>query len=195
MRFFPRNEGQPGQKQKVRMNYLVKGVRGVLTLLIMAAITQLLVGCASISPEAKEMVPAKVSVQRQYSKSVRLVVSGGGAEFLISDHAFRSAIEEAVRSSNLFREISEKGDYQLDVFIGDYQFPLGGMSMTTNMEVLWSLSNVSTRKTVWQRLIRTSETATVGDAFIGQVRARKSAEFTGRENIRQALEQLSQLIL
>jgi len=117
--------------------------------------------------------------------------------FLISTKSLQAAIEEAILSSKVFREIihGEKADYQLDVFLGDYQFPIGGFDMTTNLEVVWNLSDVSTKKTVWQKMIRATSTASMGDAFIGVNRARMSAEGAARENVKQGIEQLSQLSL
>ena len=154
-------------------------------------------GCAV--PVAKQMVPTGVSIVHHHSGSLRINVAGGGEEgsFLISAKSLQAAIEEAILSSKVFREIihGEKADYQLDVFLGDYQFPVGGFNMTTNIEAVWNLSDVSTKKTVWQKMIRATSTASMGDAFAGVSRARMSAEGAARENVKQGIEQLSQLSL
>lgn len=63
--------------------------------------------------------------------------------------------------------------------------------MTTEMTVLWSLSRVDTEETIWQDLVLSSCTATVGDAFVGTTRMRMATEGAARNNIRTALERLA----
>jgi len=65
-----------------------------------------------------------------------------------------------------------------------------GFDMTVTMFAEWALVRARTNVEVWKRSIKTTHTATVGDAFVGVTRLRLANEGAAKENIRKGLEAL-----
>ncbi len=73
--------------------------------------------------------------------------------------------------------------------------PMFGASFTVNMEAAWSLSEQKTKKVVMRDSIKSSNTATMGQAFVGVTRLRLAVEGAVRKNIRLGLMGVSKLKL
>jgi len=158
------------------------------------ALLALLTSACSTTPMAENMQVNDYRAASQYPETLGLKVEGGWKlPGQISNEEFAKAVEASLVSSRVFSGLVEieRAVYRLDVVVGDLRQPPGGFNMTTEMTVLWSLSRVDSRETVWQQLVTSSHTATVGDAFAGVVRLRKSAEGAARENIREALDRIA----
>ena len=72
------------------------------------------------------------------------------------------------------------------MLLGDERTPVAGTTFSVDMHVLWSVSRIDTQETVWQQLVASEATATVGDAFNAQNRARVATERAARQNIERA---------
>lgn len=158
----------------------------------------ILAAACSTVPAAKNMQVDDYAADRSHRAPLGVNVEGGwDLPGQIANEEFLKAVETSLVSSKVFSRIVRIEDavYRLDVVVGDLRQPPGGFDMTTVMTVLWSLSRVDTQDTVWQQLVESSHTATVGDAFAGVVRLRKSAEGAARKNIRRALELMANAAL
>ena len=158
-------------------------------------------GCAT--PAAtKAMVTDSISVLQKhpYTVSVR---TQGGAETGVMDYSnisndnFAKAIEESIIKSGIFTKVIQTQDsnYSLNVTIINFSKPLFGASFTVEMETAWSLVNTVSKDIVMRESIKSSYTATMGDALIGATRIRLALEGSARENIRLGLLAISKLQL
>lgn len=113
-------------------------------------------------------------------------MSGGqDFQFRISDAQFEQALRDSLVDSGVFSAVVEidAADYRLDVVLGDDRGIEG-----REINVLWSVSRVATRETVWQELV-TSKGKSFH--FVGVVRVRRSIEMAAKENIRLGVEKLA----
>ncbi|MGH0029112.1 MAG: hypothetical protein ACQGVC_04945 [Myxococcota bacterium] len=146
-------------------------------------------GCSSI-PKAAAMQARDVSVERSHPWRVGVRASGGqDFEFRISDAAFEQALRDSLVASGVFQGLValDSGDYRLDVVLGD-GVGVEGRELT----VLWSLSRVADRTTVWQEPVTSRGRS---HHFVGGVRGRRSLEYAARENIRLGIQALSRIEL
>jgi hypothetical protein len=163
----------------------MSGLRAAPAFGVLLLLTGLATACSSI-PKAEAMRAGDLRVAGTHPASVGVRVSGGqDFEFRISDAAFERALRDSLVESGVFSGVVALGDadYRLDVVLGDGR-GLEGRELT----VLWSLSRVDGRETVWQELV-TSEGRS--HHFVGVVRARRGLELAARENIRLGIEKLS----
>lgn len=171
------------------------------TLLAIAAIALTLGGCASPADRAA-MTPQNIAVSKHYPYSLR-VQTGGGAETgamdssNIADADLTAAIEEAIAQSKLFKTIVQgnNGDYQLSVRVSSLSKPIFGTTFTVEMETAWSLTRISDRSSVMRKSVKSSGTASMGDAFAGVTRLRMAVEAAARNNISQGLLAIAELDL
>ncbi len=107
------------------------------------------------------------------------------------------AIADSLYNSGLFSEIihGKNADYLLNVMIFNLTQPSFGFSFTVEMEAVWSLAHADSKKVLMRESIRSSFTATTGDAFAGTTRLRIATEGAAQENIRRGIKKLSQLNL
>jgi len=170
-------------------------------LLFLLAIAFLLSGCAS--PASKDaMIAHKIPEIRQYQKTVAITSQGGhetGAmdSSNVSNSVFKQAIEDSVIENGLFTQVVHDGgsDYLLNVAIVNMSKPVFGGNFTVTMEAAWSLSDANTKQHFMRKAIKSSHTATMGDAFAAVTRLRLALEGAVRENIRQGIVALSELNL
>ena len=156
-------------------------------------------GCAT-GAKSEAMVSEKTAVGRTLGNSVSVAVSGGkqtsgvGAS-QISDDAFRQALQDSIVKSALFKEVSPSGQYTLNAFIGKVDQPMMGFSLTVKMEVSYTLVDAASGKTVWSKNIASEYTAKTGEAFAAVKRLRLANEGAARNNISQAISEMSALQL
>lgn len=148
------------------------------------------------------MVPGSIAVVRQHPYSVSIRTQGGSQTSSvdtsnISNEDFAKAIEESILKSGLFTEVihGEGSDYNLNVTIVAMSKPVFGVSLTVTMEVAWSLVNSETGDVVMRKAIKSTHTATMGDAFVGVVRLRFAVEGAARKNISLGIQEISGLNL
>jgi hypothetical protein len=162
--------------------------------------TSVLSGCATAS-KSDSMVASPVAVTHTSSSDVSVVVSGGketskmGAS-QVSDDAFAQALRDSITKAGLFKSIAASGGrYKLSAFIGKVDQPMMGFSMTVKMEVSYSLVDTQSGKTVWAKNIASEHTAKPSEAFAGVKRLRLANEGAAKDNIQQALSEISTIQL
>ena len=159
-------------------------------------------GCASASTAAGMTTAVATPAAAKHSQSVVVQVTGGsesnsmGAS-QISSADFASAIQTSIAQSGLFAKLAPAADadYEIDVHIVRLTQPTFGLSFTVTMEADWSLVLRSQKKTVWEKAITSTFTATVSDAFAGVKRLRLANEGAAKKNIEDAITQISALTL
>ena len=173
-------------------------VVAVATSVLVAA--SLLSGCATAS-KSDAMVAKPVAVTHASSSDVSVAVAGGkdttkmGAS-QISDDAFAQALRDSISQSGLFKSVAASGGrYKLSAFIGKVDQPMMGFSMTVKMEVSYTLVDTTSGKAVWSKNIASEHTAKASEAFAGVTRLRLANEGAARDNIEQALTEMSALQL
>lgn len=169
--------------------------------LLLFGMAILLSGCAS--PASKDALVAHQIPDIQHHQKTVAITSQGGRETgamdssNVSNSDFKQAIAESVIENGLFTQVINDGgsDYLLNVAIINMSKPLFGGNFTVTMEVAWSLSDATTKQYLMRKAIKSSHTATMGDAFAGVTRLRLALEGAVRENIRQGIIALSELNL
>lgn len=144
-----------------------------------------LAGCSSI-PKAAAMRAPDVPISARFPSTVGVRISGGqDFSFRISDAQFEQAVRESLVDAKLFADVVDVGsaDHRLDVVLGDGRGVEG-----RELSVLWSLSSVRTKQTLWQELV-TSKGKSFH--FVGVTRQRRSLELAAQQNIRLGIEKLS----
>ena len=160
-----------------------------------------LLGCAS--PAQKDaMLIQDIPVIQQHQKTVTVKTQGGSETGAmdssnISNSDFAKAIEESIIENGLFTQVihDNGSDYVLNVTIVHISKPLFGGSFTVDMEAAWSLLDSTTKNVIMRESIRSSHTATMGQAFAGVTRLRLAVEGAARYNIKQGLMAISKLKL
>ena len=107
----------------------------------------------------------------------------------VTSHDFKQALEESLVGSGLFQQIGG-GGYQLDTAIVHVAYPAAGFSMTTEIEVEYTLRNAGA--IIWKKSIRSSHLTETGEALLGEFRVRMSTEGAIRENIRLVISSMSE---
>lgn len=174
----------------------MKTITQRLTPLLGAALIALtLTGCSS-QASREGITPQNFSVAKHYSQSLQVTASGGGDD-TIADADMKAAIEDAVTQSRLFKSITQgnASDYALSVSVTSMQKPLFGATFTVEMETAWSLTKLSDRSVVLRKAVKSSGTATMGDALAAITRVRMAAERATKANIEQGLKAIAELNL
>lgn len=170
-------------------------------LLVVTALVLTLAGCAA--PAGREaMTPTALAIDKHYPYSLGVQASGGtetGAmdSSNIADADLKAAIEQAVVQHKLFKSIVQGagGDYELSVRVTSLSKPVFGTTFTVQMETGWSLTKVADRALVMRKSVKSTGTATMGDALAGVTRLRLAVEAAARDNISQGLTAIAELNL
>ena len=149
------------------------------------------------------MVPVSMGTVTKHGESISLNVSGGSetstaGRSQIDNKDFASALAQAIQQAGLFTSIFPAGPtaaFHLEVTIVSLQQPMFGFSMTATVEISWSLTRTSDHAVIWQKSITSSHTAKTGEAFAGVTRLRLATEVAARNNIQDAITQMSSLRL
>jgi len=169
--------------------------------LAVAASALILGGCAAPA-DRSAMTPQNLTVSKHYPHSLGIQTSGGaetnaipGAN--ISNADLKAAIEAAVSQSKLFNTVVQgsNGDYELSVRMTSLSKPLFGATFTVEMETAWSLTKTSDRSVAMRKAIKSSGSATIGDAIVGATRMRMAVEAASRNSIEQGLNSIAELNL
>jgi hypothetical protein len=126
------------------------------------------------------------------------VQTGGGRQThptwmsQVSDKDLEQAISDSLRSSGLFRAVVGVGqsDFLLNATIVNLKQPVAFGA--TYIEIVWALTAKGRVKPCWEKVFTGRGTSA---AFVGVTRARHAAEAAVQDNIRKALEDLSQVQL
>jgi hypothetical protein len=160
-----------------------------------------LAGCATPANRDNMAVPA-ASVSKHYPYSVAVDAKGGSETGAmdssnISNADFKAAIEQSIVQTSLFKNVvqGKNGDYDLTVSVTQISKPMFGASFTVDLETAWSLVKTSDKSYVLRKVIKSSHTATMGDALVGATRLRLAVEGAARDNIAQGLKAIADLNL
>jgi hypothetical protein len=169
-------------------------------LLGLAALTSQLSGCATAA-KSDAMVAQPATLVHKSGTDVSVAVVGGqetssmGAS-QISNANFAQALSESISQSGLFAKVADaNGHYKLTAFIGKVDQPMMGFSMTVKMEVNYTLLDTTSGKTVWTKNVASTYTASASAAFAGTTRLRLANEGAAKDNIQQAITDISTLNL
>jgi hypothetical protein len=172
----------------------MKPIRYVL---VFAAVIGL-AGCAS--PPTREAMSVSTPVARSYPYSVSVQTRGGAetsamAGSNLSDDDLKGALEKSIVDTKLFRAVvqGKDGDYELAVAVTQMSRPVFGLSFTVELETAWSLTKMADKKVLMRKVVKSSQTASVGDAFVGVTRLRIAVEGAVRKNIEQGLQAIAEL--
>lgn len=108
----------------------------------------------------------------------------------ISNEAFKAAVEMSLSSQGL---LSENGRYQLKVKLAEVDQPMFGLDLTVTTHVNYILIDSKTDKVIFDDIIVSPYTATIGDAFVAVQRLRLANEGSGKKNIEGLIKKLSSL--
>lgn len=172
--------------------------RSVRTLLVAAALAAL-AGC--VSAPVPDAMSVSAPAARSYPYSVAVQTRGGAetnplGSINLSDDEFKAALEKSIADSKLFRTVvkgRDGADYELAVSLTQMSKPVFGASFTVDMETAWALTKTTDKKAVLRKVIKSSHTATMGDAFVGATRIRLAVEGAVKRNIELGLQEIAAL--
>jgi len=113
----------------------------------------------------------------------------------IGDEDFVTALRQTIEQSGLFAHVlnDKTAKYQLRAVITHIDRTYFGFDMTTSMEVDYTLSRNESTQVVWHKAITSSYTAPFRAALHGNARTQLAAEGAARNNIEQAIQEMSKL--
>lgn len=179
----------------MNMKSLGRRLASLSALVVFAALT----GCASQMTH-QEMTPPPVAAAKQHPQSVNVTVLKNAKEdpvaATIAADQLRTALSDAIVASKAFADVKQdSGDYQLAVQIHNLHYPMFGVSMTSSIEVGWTLKRADTGAVVWQEMITTEHTTGGTEAFVGAERLKMSIAGAIRKNISTGLQRIPTLTL
>jgi hypothetical protein len=171
-------------------------IRGPLTIIFVALVILLLIGCA---PKTEEMIANHLPNVFVRHDSVIVVVSGGNYATLLNsalvpDKNFSTALVESLRKMGMFRSVQTSGGalYKLDAILENFSRVTGPPSATFGLKVDWRLIRAPDQ-VVWRAKTTASFSGPLRPTFVDLEHLRMAAEKAARENIEQALSQLALL--
>jgi hypothetical protein len=170
-----------------------------LGVVVVAAAVAGLAGCAAPAHRENMAVEA-VATTKKLPYSVK-VEARGGADTGVMDSSnvanadLKAAIETSIAKSNLFRQVVQGpgGDYELMVTITEMSKPVFGASFTVKMEAAWSLVKASDKSVVMRKVVKSENTASMGESIVAVTRLRLAVEGAVRKNIAEGLQAISAL--
>ena len=173
-----------------------------LTWLVVAIGIAALMGC-TYPARVMELVPENYDMLHHHDGSVEISVEGGKETSMsttlceISNDIYREALAQAIKKSDLFKEIlASDGDYTLHVTINNQEMGERGFAdMDVDVMTSWELRDNQTSKVLWKDVVTSNYKATVSDAFNGAHRYRMAKEKAAQKNIQMGVEALSKLSL
>jgi hypothetical protein len=169
-------------------------------LIVVCAVIAFVSGCAHPIKTTAMMTVKEAQIAKPHPYSVVVSAEGGrtsdSAGLLpVSNETFVEALANSIVETKLFSEVKkgEGGDYLLNINIFSLEQQPFGLDLTARMEVGWTLVNAATGKQIMRKVISSSYTATVGDAFVAIKRLRLATEGAVRKNIKEGMEQISEL--
>lgn len=164
----------------------------------------LLVGCASpaaidkmtVKPSATPSLP---NAQLKENVTVQSVSGGKSTNPLwvskVGNDAFKQSLEDSLRPAMLLSPAAQTSKYALDAKLLSLDQPLAGLDMQVTAAVEYTLTERSTQKVIYSKIISTPYTATFSDSAIGFIRIKLANEGAIHENIRTVIEALNKLKL
>lgn len=172
------------------------------TLILIA--TLLITGCASPAAIDKMTVNPTLKAEPQSTRLknnilVQSVAGGKSTNPLwiskVGNDGFKQALEDSLRNAALLSGSNASGEFALSAHLLALEQPIAGLDMTVTAAVEYTLSERSTQKVLYSKVISTPFTATFSDAAIGIIRMKVANEGAVRENIQKIINELMVLKL
>jgi len=153
----------------------------------------ILTGCPKpIAPE--KMIPTQIGTEYLISngpfyKSISVSNVGGGKETNpmmfseIGNPELEEAIITSLRGYNYHALSTEDAKYKLNVFLVEVDRPKSGFTTTITAFVRYKLSEIENNRTVIDELVKTTDTKTGEEVFVGITRMRIAQEEAIKKNI------------
>ena len=142
--------------------------------------------CVASNPDL--MTPSEIIINNNIEGSAQVNVVGSN-ERIIPNESFRQAVENALLHSGLFT--GDPKQYRLNVSVLAIENPLVGVNLTAELRVRWVLFDVDQGQEIFNEVIATEYTATMGDSLLAAQRMTIANENAAKENIRNALQSIS----
>ena len=147
----------------------------------------ILTGCVASDPAL--MTPSEISVAKQIIGKAQVNVVGSN-ERIISNESMKIAIENAILQNSIFS--NDNKEYRLNVSVLAIENPLMGVNLTAELRIRWTLFDVENGIEVFNEVVANEYTATMSDSIVAAQRLRIANENVVKENIKIALEQISE---
>lgn len=173
----------------------------LISMLLCGALAAFFTGCAT-TPKTDAMAVTSLNLEQTHAATVGVHAAGTteGSSSIMSDipsAALAQAVEESILNTGLFEAVLPvaDADYRLAVMVVSVDKPMAGLNMTVKAELAWTLTRLSDNKIVWSQALNSSATKGMGDELSGASRLRAAVEAAVQENIKQALQIISELEL
>jgi hypothetical protein len=154
--------------------------------IILGFLVVFLGSCVASNPDL--MTPSEIIINNNIEGSAQVNVVGSN-ERIIPNESFRQAVENALLQSGLFT--GDAKQYRLNVSVLAIENPLVGVNLTAELRVRWVLFDVDQGQEKFNEVIATEYTATMGDSLLAAQRMTIANENAAKENIRNALQSIS----
>ena len=171
-----------------------------MKILATSALLLLLAACAPSLPAGEMMpmtqvydqIPANKELERKVKiGSVTVFENAGGMTAPVQPEIYKEAIQNALLTSNMAVRAGDDPSYTLDARLTDLDVPMFGFSMTATATANYKLTLVSSGAVVADETVKLPYTATFGESFDGNQRARLATARAIRENITHMIRVLS----
>ena len=142
-------------------------------------------GCASIAPD--QITPRDLFLDQVEGKS-NVRVSGSN-EQIIKNEDLKLAVESGVLSSQLFSGVGR--NLNVSVSVLSIKNPMFGLDLTAETRVRWQIFNADSKEEIFNSVISSSHTSTVGDSLVAAQRLKMANQEALRKNIEMALKAIS----
>jgi hypothetical protein len=151
---------------------------------------------ASVSGMAATPVAAR-PVPPSLSRAIVVEGVGGGRETnplwtsQVGNAEFQEALAKSLQARGLYAENTAAARYALSATLVNLAQPTIGADMTVGASIKYTLVERRTRSQVYDRVVDSFHTATVGDAALGVERRRLASVGAIKKNIENFIEDLS----
>jgi hypothetical protein len=166
--------------------------------LVLIGMCTLLGACASGASTGAMIVPLSqeriVADQSPLRGNISIANVTGGKETNplwtseVSNDAFLDALKQSLSVHTLLG--NDKAKYRLAAKLVQLKQPFAGFNMTVTAKVQYTLTEVASNKTVFDRTLETPYQAKMGDAFLGAKRLQLANEGAVRTNIQALIDAL-----
>lgn len=167
-------------------------------LLTSLALAAALSGCASLAVD-RMLPPAKAAQTPRFDAALRILPVKGarqemfGGPALVSNEMYRDALVQALKQSNLFRQISTEGHGNYELHTELFAQGQGDVALDyrSAMVVQYRIVNTQSGADVWRKGFNSRKEVTVSQALSGARRTVTAQEGSVRDNLAQLITALS----
>lgn len=161
---------------------------GIIRAAIVSLVAILLSGC--VAPAAvDDMVPAVSATESAGFNGAYKISASGADGRLLTNADFQSAANKAFDQSKIFKNGPER--YLVSAQVLSVVTDNWGLDLAAKVRVKWSLRGAAPDD-LWEEVIATEHTATVGDNFVAAQRIVTAVEQAAKANIESAVKKLSE---